>query len=94
MPLTRKNVEQLIALDIRMKSKHLTYTHGFSAGLDMAVIGGPVGMEHDYSLYHAAVMDAELSKGSRFIVAQLNSHVTEHIETFINKWLDKDFKFT
>jgi hypothetical protein len=96
MPLTRKNVEQLMAMKTTLADPDLKYIHGFSAGLDQVVPGGPIGHEHDFSVYHAAIEDYEIVKPSTIpiIVARITSHLPEAIETFIRKWLDKDFKFT
>lgn len=104
MPLTKQNIEQIYNLRTTIKDKR--YLHGIVPGLDNVMPYSQVNVifdtDYDYTTYFVAVATIEPDKGESLkellskkmnIIDTLRSHDPEEIEKFIQKWLDKDFKF-
>lgn len=86
MPLTKEHFSQIFKARLNAPEGYRFY-HGYTQGLDNPWGDDIVTSEIDYTTYHVLITRDQAP------VDKLDSHIPEEIEKFIQKWLDKDFKF-
>lgn len=103
--ITKQHVIEIQKVDQNKSINSYKVYHGLMFGLDNAGPDVLVHTSQDISTYHGLVIDEEKRGKSTLkdiisgvntggLVAKINSSNPEEIEKFIQKYLDKDFKFT